>query len=335
MSFLAPQALWALAALPLVVGLYVLLQMRRAARRPAALIPATSSRGASKSGGAGHPRRRRHIPAVLFLLALVALLVSFGRPEANVTLPTSTGRVVLAFDTSNSMFADDVEPTRLDAAKQVALDFVDRRPGSVQIGVVAFTNGGLVVQAPTKDDGAVRAAIERLTPDGGTSIGEGIFASLTAIADEPIEISSDDQGTSADINALDIGYYSNAAIVVFTDGEDIGGADPIELAGLAANSGVAVYTVGVGTPRGTIVALDGFSIATALDEDLLTAIAESTGGAHFLAAEDPELKGIFDAIDRRFERQGERIEVTALFGLLAMVLIAVAGMLSVRWNGRV
>lgn len=328
MTFLAPQALWGLAALPLVVGLYVLLHMRRSQRRPAGLSPT------SESGRADGLPRRRHVPGVLFLVALIALLVSFGRPEANVTLPVRTGQIVLAFDTSNSMFADDVEPTRLDAAKQIALDFVDRRPGSVQIGVVAFTNGGLVVQAPTKNDGDVRAAIERLTPDGGTSIGEGIFASLTAIADEPIEVSSDDDATFSDINALDIGYYSNAAIVVFTDGEDIGGADPIELAGLAANSGVAVYTVGVGTPRGTVVALDGFSIATALDEELLTSIAESTGGAHFSAAEDPELNGIFDAIDRRFERQGERIEVTALFGLLAMALIAIGGALSIRWFGR-
>lgn len=327
MSFLAPQALWGLAALPLIVGFYVILQMRRASQRPAGLTPT--------DGVSGRRGRRRHIPAVLFLFALIALLVSFGRPEANVTLPVRTGQIVLAFDTSNSMFADDVAPTRLDAAKQVALDFVDRRPGSVQLGVVAFTNGGSVVQAPTKDDGQVRAAIERLTPDGGTSIGEGIFASLTAIADGPIEIGTDDQGTRADINALDIGYYSNAAIIVFTDGEDIGGADPVELAGLAANSGVAVYTVGVGTPRGTVVALDGFSIATALDEELLTEISESTGGSHFLAADDPELTGIFDAIDRRFERQGERIEITALFGLAAMLLIALAGALSVRWFGRV
>lgn len=327
MSFLAPQALWGLAALPLVVGFYVMLQMRRASQRPAGLAP-TDQAG-------GQRRRRRHVPAVLFLLALIALLVSFGRPEANVTLPVRAGQIMLAFDTSNSMIADDVEPTRLDAAKQVALNFVDRRPGSVQLGVVAFTNGGLVVQAPTKDDGEVRAAIERLTPDGGTSIGEGIFASLTAIADRPIEIDPDDQGALADINALDIGYYSNAAIIVFTDGEDIGGADPVELAGLAANSGVAVYTVGVGTPRGTVVALDGFSIATALDEELLTEISESTGGAYFLAADDPKLSGIFDSIDRRFERQGERIEVTALFGLLAMLLIATGGALSVRWFGRV
>lgn len=327
MSFLAPQALWGLAAIPLIVGLYVMVHMRRSAVLPSVLTP-TDTAGGKRS-------RRRHVPAVLFLLALVALLVSFGRPEANVTLPVRTGQIVLAFDTSNSMVADDVEPTRLDAAKQIALDFVDRRPGSVQIGVVAFTNGGLIVQAPTKDEAQVRSAIERLSPDGGTSIGEGIFASLTAIADGPVELNPDGDGSLEEINALDIGYYSNAAIIVFTDGEDIGGADPVALAGLAANSGVPVYTVGVGTPRGTVVALDGFSIATALDEELLTEIASSTGGAHYLAADDPELAGIFDAIDRRFERQGERIEVTALFGLIAMLLIAAGGALSIRWFGRI
>jgi Ca-activated chloride channel family protein len=326
-TFLVPEALWGVLAVPALALIYAVIVWRRQSRRSASL--ALIDTGENRTVRSW----RRHGPAGLFLIALAGLLFSFARPEANITLPVRTGQIILAFDTSNSMVADDVEPTRLDVAKQTALSFVDRQPGSVQIGVVAFTNGGLVVLAPTKNSGDVRAAIERLTADGGTSIGEGIFTSLTAIVDGPIEL--DPEIIAADISALNIGYYSNAAIIVFTDGEDIGGADPVELAGLAANAGVPVYTVGIGTVRGTVVPLDGFSIATALNESMLAEIAESTGGEYFLAQDDPELGGIFDEIDRRFERQGERIEVTSLFAVGAMIFMIVAAALSLRWLGRV
>ncbi len=323
MTFLNPVALWGLFALPAIVALYTFVRFRRRRYRTG-VFHTDAAAGVSTRPG------RRHIPAGIFLGALAVLLVSFARPEANITLPVRTGQIVLAFDTSNSMVADDVEPTRLDVAKETALAFVDSQPSSVQIGVVAFTSGGLVMQAPTTDQQDVRNAIERLSPDGGTSIGEGIFAALTAIADDPIDLES-----VGDLSALDIGTFSNAAIVVFTDGEEVGGADPRDLAQVASNAGVPVYTVGVGTERGTVVALDGFSIATALDEQLLGDIAEATGGEFSLAQDDPMLTGIFDAIDRSFERQGERIEITSLFALAAMVLMIGAGVLSLRWFGRI
>ena len=326
MTFLRPEALWLLLLVPVVLGAYVAVAWRRRSKLPSTFSPTTGDRSRSLA-------RRRFIPTGLFLVALTGLLFSLARPEANITLPVRTGRVVLAFDTSNSMLADDVTPTRLAVAKERALDFVDRQPSSVQIGVVAFTNGGQVIQPPTKNQVEIRAAIERLATDGGTSIGEGIFASLTSIADEPIEL--DSATVAGDISSLDIGSFSNAAIIVFTDGEEIGGTNPIEIAQLAANAGVPVYTVGVGTQRGSVVALDGFSIATALDESMLTEIADVTGGQYFLAVDDPDLQGIFDDIDRRFERQGERIEVTALLAMGAMVMIVVAAALSVRWFGRI
>lgn len=331
MSFLAPQALWGLLAVPVLVALYGLLMWRRGRSRPAELILVDTKRDRAV------PNRRRHVPAGLFLIALTLLLVGFARPEADLTLPTRTGRIVLAFDTSNSMIADDVEPTRLDVAKELAIAFVDRQPRSVLIGVVAFTNGGLIVQPPTDDQGDVRAAIDRLTTDGGTSIAEGIFAALQAIADQPVDLGSEAGaaiGIGPDV-AADIGEHTNAAIVVFSDGEDLDGADPMTLADLSAESGVPVYTVGVGTPRGTVVTLDGFSIATALDEAMLSAIAESTGGRYHPAATDPDLSAIFDEIDRSFERRRERLEITALFSMAAIVSILVAAGLSIRWSGRI
>lgn len=323
MTFLNPVALWGLFALPVIVAIYALVSLRRRS---------AGSGVFQAKVAAGHSARpgRRHIPAGIFLAALAVLLVSFARPEANISLPVRTGQIVLVVDTSNSMVADDVEPTRLDVAKQAALDVVDSQPSSVQIGVVSFTDGGLVVQAPTSNQQDVRNAIERLSPDGGTSIGEGIFAALTAIADDPIDLES-----AGDLRTLDVGSFSNAAIIVFTDGEEIGGADPLDLAEVASNAGVPVYTVGIGTERGTVVTLDGFSIATALDEQLLGEIAESTGGEFFLAQDDPMLTGIFDAIDRSFERQGERIEITSLFALGAMALMIGAATMSLRWFGRI
>jgi len=325
-TFLRPDALWALLIVPVVIAVYVLVAWRHRTTRPVAFTPTSVSDGRAL-------RARRHVPAVIFLVALSGILLSLARPEADITLPVRTGQIVLAFDTSNSMLAADVAPTRLAVAKERALEFVARQPGSVQIGVVAFTNGGLIVQPPTKNQVDIRAAIERLSTDGGTSIGEGIFASLAAIASEPIEL--DPEAIAADVSTLDIGTFSNAAIIVFTDGEEIGGADPLAIARLAANAGVPVYTVGVGTPRGAVVALDGFSIATALDEPMLAAIADTTGGQYFLAVDDPDLQGIFDDIDRRFERQGERIEITALLAMATMALIALATALSVRWFGRI
>lgn len=328
MTFLAPNALWGLLAVPALAALYASLMWRRGRSRPADLAVVDTRRNRAVR------TRRRHLPAGLFLVALTVLLVGLARPEAEVTLPTRTGRIVLAFDTSNSMVADDVEPTRLDVAKRLALAFVDRQPRSVQIGVVAFTDGGLIVQPTTDDQDDVRAAIDRLTTDGGTSIAEGIFAALTAIAEEPIDLGPDG-GSAIDLAAVDMGERSNAAIIVFTDGEDLGGADPMALAALSAESGVPVYTVGVGTRRGTVVPLDGFSIATALDEAMLADIAESTGGRYHLAADDPDLTVIFDEIDRSFERRNERTEITALFSMAAIVLILAAAGLSLRWSGRI
>ena len=326
MTFLRPGALWVLVLVPVIVMAYAVVGWRRRTSLPAGFTATTSDRSSSLA-------RRRHVPFGLFVIALAGLLLSLARPEANITVPVRTGQIVLAVDTSNSMLANDVSPTRLDAAKDLALAFVEQQPSSVQIGVVAFTNGGLIVQAPTENQAEIRASIERLTTDGGTSIGEGIFASLTAIANEPIEL---DPGAGAGgVSAIDIGSFSNAAIIVFTDGEEIGGADPVDIAGLAANAGIPIYTVGIGTARGAVVALDGFSIATALDESMLTEIAEITTGQYFLAVDNPELDGIFDDIDRRFERQGERIEITALLAMAAMAVIALATVLSVRWFGRV
>lgn len=176
MTFVNPWALVTLAAVPVLAIAYGLVQLRRGRNRPQGFELADASAGGARAG------RRRHVPPAVYLIAATLLIFSLARPEMNLSLPTFTGRLILAFDTSNSMIADDVEPTRLDVAKRTAQRFVDRQPSSVQVGVVAFTNGGLIVQQPTTSKVEVRDAIERLSTDGGTSIGEGILAALTAIS---------------------------------------------------------------------------------------------------------------------------------------------------------
>ena len=169
--------------------------------------------------GPAAPRRRRHVPFAFFLAAIILLLVAFARPETSVSCPAGKGTVILAFDVSNSMRAEDLEPTRIDAAKAAARTFVEQQPSSIEIGVVAFSDGGsghaAPDQRPTSD---VLAAIDRLSPLGATSLGQGIFTSLNAIAGEPITV--DPAALEGAVDDIDIGYFGSAAVVLLSDGEN-------------------------------------------------------------------------------------------------------------------
>ncbi len=186
MTFLWPQALLLLLAAPLLVTAYLSLA-RRQDRRAAEL----AAQGFAPTPAARRARRLRHVPFALFLGALVLLVVAFGRPEVSVGLPRLEGTVILAFDVSNSMRAEDLEPTRIEAAKPAARAFVERQPDSVEIGVVAFSDGGLVTQPPTTTKADVLAAIDRLSPLGATSLGQGLFTAINAIAGDPISVDPD------------------------------------------------------------------------------------------------------------------------------------------------
>ena len=255
MTLTWPWALLGLLAIPALVVAYRRL-LRTQARRRSEL----AAQGLVLGG-----RRRdrwRHVAPVLLLAALAVLVVALSRPVAAVAQPNREGTVVLAFDVSGSMAADDVRPTRLDAAKAAARGFVEQQPASVRVGVVAFGGTAIVTARPTDDRAAVLAAINRLQPQGDTSLGEGILGSLSAIAGRPITAPGDAE-TGAD--ETPIGYYGGTAVVLLTDGEDTGGPDPAELADLASTAGVRIETIGLGTPQGTVIEVDGFSIATALD----------------------------------------------------------------------
>jgi Ca-activated chloride channel family protein len=277
--------------------------------------------------------RRRYLPPALLLAALVLLLVGLARPELGVALPRREGTVILAVDTSASMAATDLTPTRMDAAKAAARAFVEKQPPDVRIGVVAFSGSGLVTQEVTADRPSVVAAIDRLRPDGGTGLGSGLQTALGAIVGKPVLV---DRGTAPGVEQQgpDLGYHGSAAVVVFTDGENTDAPDPLEVADLASSAGVKVYPVGLGSPQGAVLQIDGFSLATRLDEPMLRDIASHTDGRYIAGADPQALAGIADAVDLQWTVETEHIEVTALLAAAAAVLLLLAVGLSLTWFGR-
>jgi len=272
--------------------------------------------------------------AGLMALGLTLLVGAAARPHATVSLPRVEGTVILAVDNSNSMLAEDAEPTRIAAAQAIARDLVDAQPGTVNVGVVSFSSGGAVLQEATTRHELALDTIDRLTPDGGTSLAQGLFTSLSAVTGEPIAITQEaiDAG---DVTLLDLGWHAGAVVVVFSDGENRAGLDPRDVAELAANSGIRIFTVGLGATDGTTLAIDGFTLATALNEQTLVEIAETSGGQYFAAANGVDLDAVSDAIDLELTFRGEPSEITALVAIAGLALLLAGAALSLHWFGRI
>jgi Ca-activated chloride channel family protein len=260
------------------------------------------------------------------------MAVAAARPQLKVGLPHRQGTVILAFDASNSMQATDLQPTRMDAAKTAAKEFIDAQPSSIKIGVVAFNNGALVTQQPTSDRPDAVAAIDRLTSAGATSLGQGIFASLSAIAGKPLSLP--ENATADDVANVDIGFYGSAAIVLLSDGENTSGPDADAVAQLASTAGVHIFPIGIGSTQGTVLKIDGFSVATALDEQSLQQIASVTNGKYFNATDSATLSQIYRTIDLQSVTEPKLTEVTAVFAAASTLLLLIGGVLSMLWFGR-
>ncbi|GAA0531553.1 hypothetical protein GCM10010172_10350 [Paractinoplanes ferrugineus] len=324
MTFLHPLVL---AVAVLVSGAaitaYVILQRRRTAALTAAGFGAITGSGRRAAV-------RRHLPYALLLAALPILLVGLARPQAEVAVPHVSGTVLLAFDISNSMKAADVQPSRLAAAQKAAAEFVEQQPDSVDVGVVVFGEQALLTQAPTDDHPAAVAAINRAAASGGTSIGQAILVALGTITGKPVTLPADGAP------APDLGYWPSATIVVFSDGQDTGGADTTTAAAeLAAAAGVHIQTVGVGTVKGGTVEVDGYQLATTLDEASLSGIAQVTGGSYQQAGDAATLADTTKSIDLRLTSKKEPLELTAPFAGAALLLLALGALLGTRWHGRI
>jgi Ca-activated chloride channel family protein len=281
---------------------------------------------------------RHHIPPAFFLVGLTLLLLALARPETVVSLPRVEGTIILAFDVSGSMAADDLEPTRMEAAKAAALDFVQHQPSSVLIGVVAFSDSGFAVQAPTKDREAILATINRLTPQRGTSLANGILASLNTIAasaEEDSRLYSNLTPTPIPTpTPVPAGVYTPAAIVLLTDGENNEFPDPLEAAQMAADRGVRIYTVGIGSAAGTTLHVDGFIVHTQLNEAMLQQISQLTAGTYYNAENEQDLRTIYDNLDPQLVIKPEKMEVTSIFAGGSILVLLIGGTFSLLWFSR-
>jgi Ca-activated chloride channel family protein len=323
MTFVWPQALFGLVVIPVLVWIYIRrLRARKAAGAELGVLAWVDAFG-----------RRRHVPPAVMLTGLGLLLFGLARPQTYVSLPHAEGTVILAFDVSNSMSADDVLPTRLEAAKAAGRTFIQHQPPTIRMGVVAFGGNALIMQSPTNVQSDALAAIDRLGTQGGTSLGAGIFAGLNAIAGKALSI---EQATTPDgAQQLRVDSHTSAVIVLLTDGEDTQGQDPLEIAQLAADAGVRIFPVGIGSPTGANIQVDGFNIHTQLDESTLQAIADETNGTYYPAADAQSLDDIYHQVDIQLTTRGQQMEITSLVGGLSGVFLLMGGALALIWFGRV
>ena len=279
------------------------------------------------------------VAAGLVVAAFVVFAIALARPVATVAVPRLEGTLMLTFDVSGSMAATDVEPSRMEVAKALANALVEQRPSGVVIGVVAFSNGGMAVQAPTDDPVAVTAAIARMTPTEGTSLGAGIVEAVEAIvasrADTPASYYSDRSAEPSEPpDAVEAGSDAATIMVLFTDGENTDDADPAEAAQVAADHGIRIVTVGIGTTEGQALDLDGFSVLSRLDEATLQRIADVSEGAYVAAAEADPAADVYAELERRLVARSETQELTALVAALGLLLLSGGVALSLARTGR-
>ncbi len=345
MHFLWAQNLWFLAALPLLVLFYVLLLRRKKkmAVRYASLSIVKEAMGRGQ-------QMRRHIPPLLFLLAMTALLLAAARPVAVITLPSNQQTIILAMDVSGSMRATDVQPNRLVAAQNAAKAFIAELPRHVKVGIVAFAGSAQVAQLPTVNREDLVTAIDRFQLQRATATGNAIVISLaTLFPDAGIDLQAMQGGRDRqrgfaidgerkekkEFTPVAPGSYSSAAIIMLTDGQRTTGVDPIEAAKLASERGVRVYTVGIGTVDGETIGFEGWSMRVRLDEETLKAIAQKTTAEYFYAGTAQDLKKVYETLSSKLTVEKKETEVSALLAMVAAALALMSAGLSLFWFNRI
>jgi len=346
MTFLWPQFLWLLLALPLLVGVYLWLLRRKKklTLRFASLSIVKEAMGASMSV-------RRHVPPALFLLAIAAMLFAASRPFAVITLPSTQETIILAMDVSGSMRATDVKPNRLVASQNAAKAFLTELPRTVKVGIVAFAGSAQVVQPPTLSRDDLVAAIDKFQMQRATAIGSAIVVSLAELfPDEGIDLSAltygnarprgiaidqDPKKEKKEFKPVPPGSYTSAAIILLTDGQRTTGVDTMEAAKMAADRGVRIYTVGVGTVEGETIGFEGWSMRVRLDEATLKQVALTTQAEYFYAGTAESLKKVYEKLSTRLTVEKKETEISGLLALLAAVLAIASATLSLLWFNRI
>jgi Ca-activated chloride channel family protein len=314
MTFLAPSWLWLLVPVVLLAALYVVMQFRRRTYA----VRFTNVDLLDKVA----PRRpgwRRHLPAGLFVLAMIVLVLGAARPATEVEVPRERATIVLTIDTSLSMDADDVEPNRIEAAKQAAVAFLDRLPRTINVGLVSFHGIARVDVPPTTDRARVRSAILGLDLGEGTAIGEAIFASLDTLENVP--------------EPTDVEEPVPGRIVVLSDGETTVGRSNQEAVEAAIEAEIPVSTIAFGTQTGEIQ-IDGERVPVAVNEQALEEIAERTSGSFYTAVTEAELTEVYEDIGSSIGFVREEQDVTYRFVTYALLPLLAAAALSLLWFAR-
>ena len=355
MDLLWPGFLLLLGLIPLLIAVYIWILRRR--RRFAVRY---SSLSLVREALPRQSRWRRHLPAALFLLGLVSLVIALGRPVSIVSVPTNQTTIMLSIDVSRSMCSTDIQPNRLEAAEAAALSFIQNQKSSTQIGIVAFSGFAEVIQPPTTDPEALEDAVESLLTGRRTAIGSGILKALDAIAeiDPNVAPSVSDADASSEVQPTPVpkGAYVPEIIVVLTDGVSNAGPTPLEAAQQAADRGVRVYTIGFGTANGSsfpncnrrFVGNEPFGggagggqfgggggggrFRRGIDEETLKQVADMTGGTYYPAESASELQNVFQDLPVHLITRHETTEISFAFTAAGALLAALAIVLSLLWN---
>lgn len=349
-DFIWPGFLWSLLALPVLMLLYWWLMGRRR-RATVRLASVAVVREAMMGKGPGW---RRHVPPLLLLMALAALLLASARPVTQLSLPTTEQTIILAMDVSGSMRATDVEPNRLAASQVAAKAFLAELPRDVKVGIVAFAGTAQVVQPVTLSREDLNAAIDKFQLQRATAIGSAIVVALSELfPDHGIDLGQMTFAPRSDPFApqgraigqaviqprpfvpVEPGSYRSAAVILLTDGQRTTGVDTTEAAEMAAERGVRVYTVGVGTVEGEVIGFEGWSMRVRLDEETLKDVARITQGSYFYAGTADSLKKVYETLGSRLSVEQKEVEVSGLLALLGALLVALSAGLSLWWFHRV
>jgi Ca-activated chloride channel family protein len=352
MNLLWPGFLFLLGLIPLIVLAYIWM-LRRRQRFAVRYSSLTLVREALPH----QSRLRRHLPFALFLFALAGLVIALARPVASVRVPTGKTNIILAVDVSRSMCSTDIQPNRLAAAQAAALSFVKRQEPSTQIGIVAFAGFAGLIQTPTADQDALKAAIESLTTARRTAVGSAILESLDAIAEVDQTVAPSVTGTSPVTGSTPVpaGAYAPHIIVLLSDGASNTGPLPLDAAGQAVERGVRVYTIGFGTANGAIMdcgpqfqegdlfgdlsrrygeswGSGGGRFRRGIDEVTLKRIADMTGGTYYSATSAGELQRVFQNLPIYLSTRQETTEISVGFTAIGALLAGLAILLGLIWH---
>ena len=342
MTFASPELLIALALVPIAIGLYLLIQRRRTRYAVRFTNVDLLANIAPK-----RPAWRRHLPPILYLAALAALAVALARPAMVVAVPKEQATVVLAIDVSRSMQATDVSPTRLAAAVSAAGTFIDQMPPKFKVGLVAFSTGARLVVSPTEDHEKVKDALANLRADGGTALGDAIAMSVQAglganssasPTPTPSPEASPDPNASPDPGTDEETTPTVAAVVLSDGANSTGELTPEQAAQQAADAGVPVYTIALGTQDGTVQVPNDFGFLETVnvppDPETLATVAEMTGGRSFQAPTADDLAQIYQSLGSKVGMETEQQDVTYMFAGLGLIFVVAGGGLAALWFNR-